>query len=305
MPIIKKEKHGNVTVYHVGKKYTDVEMDKRMNTYIKPADIDLIIDHDADVYTEDGKILLKFRKDVFTPAHIKQFYDNVIKFAKTVSTNRGSTSGSNKKNVYHNPKIMTNILGYFDELSPRQKFLIKQQGAKITLPVRETRFNMDYPEQFKKLLPLIKEIDKEYKRHVPEKYKLQCKKANETPFRIPGTCFTTITTNLNFQTSIHKDKGDLAEGFGNLVVIEDGKYTGAETCFPQYGVGVNVKTGDVLLMDVHQWHGNLPMKKETADAKRLSIVCYLRYNIWEKTKHMTKKQMIAHNKTIKNLRGKK
>jgi hypothetical protein len=55
-------------------------------------------------------------------------------------------------------------------------------------------------------------------------------------------------------------------------------------------------------MDVHQWHGNLPMKKIDKDAIRLSIVCYLRYNIWVKTKGKSKEFMIKHNKTIKNLR---
>jgi hypothetical protein len=300
--LIKKEKKGKVMIYHVGKKFTDDKMDKLMNTYVKEKEIDLIIDHDADVYSDEGKLLLKFRKDVFKKENIKQFYDNVIHFAKNTSANRGSTSGSKKKNIYENPKIMSNILGYFDTLSPRQKYLMKQQGKKLALPVRETRFNMDYPEKFKKLVPLIKEIDVQYEKFVPEKYKLQCRKAYQTPFKIPGTCFTTVTTNLNFQTSIHKDKGDDSEGFGNLVVIEDGKYTGAETCFPQYGIGVDVRTGDVLLMDVHQWHGNLKMNPENKDSKRLSIVCYLRYNIWKNTKNMTKKQMIKHNKTVKNLR---
>jgi len=300
--LIKKEKKGNIMVYHVGKNISNEKMLTLANTYVKSSDIDLIIDHDADVYTEDNKLLLRFRKDVLKDSNIKTFYENVIKFAMKPTANRGSTSGSKTKNVWENPKVMSNILGYFDKFSPKQKFLMKQQGKKIPLTVRETRFNVDYPEKFKKLVPLIKEIDKQYAHLVPDRYKLQCKKSKQTPFKIPGTCFTTITTNVNFQTSLHKDKGDDSEGFGNLAVIEDGKYSGAETCFPQYGVGVDVRAGDILLMDVHQWHGNLKMNPESKDVKRLSIVCYLRYNIWKNTKHMTKKQMIKHNKTVKNLR---
>jgi len=302
MPIIKKEKRGDVVVYHIKKALSDQEIEQRKNTYVKSEDIDFIIDHNADVYTEEGKLLLTFRKNVFTTENVKQFYDNVIDFAKNTSTNRGSTSGSNKKNVYHNPKIMTNILGYFDSLSPKQKYKLKLQGKTVTMPVRETRFNIDYPEKFAKLVPLIREIDQQYKKYVPEKYKMQCRKARQTHFKIPGTCFTTVTTNLNFQTTIHTDKGDDSEGFGNLVVIEDGKYSGGETCFPQYGIGVDVRTGDILLMDVHQAHGNLKMHAETKDTKRLSIVCYLRYNIWKHTKHMTRKQMVKHNKTIRGIR---
>jgi hypothetical protein len=300
--LIKKEKKGKLMVYHVGKNISDEKMNTMANTYVKPSDIDMIIDHDADVYTEDGKLLLKFRKGVLKEANIKEFYNNVIKFAMKTTANRGSTSGSKKKNVWENPKVMSNILGYFDKFSPKQKEIMKKQGKKIPLTVRETRFNTDYPEKFKKMVPLIKEIDQQYLSLVSDRYKNQCRKAKQTPFKIPGTCFTTVTTNVNFQTTLHKDKGDDADGFGNLAVIEDGKYSGAETCFPQYGVGVDVRAGDILLMDVHQWHGNLKMNPESKDVKRLSIVCYLRTQIWHKTKHMTKKQMVKHNKTVKNLR---
>ena len=199
---------------------------------------------------------------------------------------------------------MTNIMGYFDTLAPSQKLLLKRQGKKISVTTRETRFNMDYPEKFKKMLPLIKEIDKYYEEYVPENYKKQRKKANQTPFRIPNTAFTTITINVNFQTTVHTDKGDDAEGFGNLAVIERGKYKGGETCLPQYGIGVDVRTQDILYMDVHEAHGNLPLILETPDAQRLSIVCYLRHNIWKQTQGKTKKFMLNHNKTLKNLRKK-
>ena len=161
---------------------------------------------------------------------------------------------------------------------------------------------MDNPILYLHTLPLIKQIDSLYKLYIPNKYKLQIKKANQTNFRIPQTSFTTITTNVNYRTSIHKDKGDDVEGFGNLTVINKGKYSGAETCFPQYGIGVDVKNGDILFMNVHEWHGNLPMKMIDKDAIRLSIVCYLRHNIWLNTKGVSKQDMEKHNNIIRNLR---
>jgi hypothetical protein len=228
----------------------------------------------------------------------------VIKFALNKTSNRGSTSGSKKKNIYDNPKIMSNIIGYFDKLAPIHKFKCREKGIKLPkITVRETRFLQDYPDKFKKLLPLIKEIDNLYKHYLPENYEKQKRKANQTPFHIDNTSFTTITTNVNYQTTIHKDKGDDIEGFGNLIVIEKGNYEGGETCFPQYGIGVNVRTNDILFMDVHQAHGNLPVKLENKDTKRLSIVCYLRKSIWEQTKGKTKKFMIAHNKTMKKIKN--
>lgn len=300
--IISKEKKNGVTIYYLDKDITDEKMEKLKNTYVKRSQINLIIDDDADVYNADGsKLLLRFRKNKLPMTKINAFYDNVIKFAVGKTHNRGSTSGSTKKNVRENPNIMTNILGYIDGFSPNQKKTITVKNIKKLLNVRETRFTMTYPEKFKKIIPLIQEIDKYYKKYIPKCYALQRKKANQTPFKITNTAFTTITTNVNFQTTIHRDKGDDSEGFGNLVVIEKGKYTGGETCLPQYGVGVNVRTGDILFMNVHEWHGNLPIKLEEPDAKRLSIVCYLRTNLWNKTKHMTKKDMISHNRRVKFL----
>ena len=68
--LIKKEKKRNIMVYHIGKNISDEKMNSLANTYVKQSDIDFIIDHDADVYTEDGKLLLKFRKDILKDANV-------------------------------------------------------------------------------------------------------------------------------------------------------------------------------------------------------------------------------------------
>ena len=307
--IIKKEKKNGIDILYVKKDKTDTEMDKLKNKYVTPSMIYDIIKKNTDVYDHDSnKLLLKFRKSKLLKKDVDEFYDNVIEFAKkSYSTNRGSASGSEKKNIKDNPKVFSNIIGYMDSFSPKQKYLARLKNQSLKYNARECRFNVDYPEKYKKLIPLVQKIDSEYKTLVPDYYRNQIKKANQTHFRIPKTAFTTITTNVNFQTSIHKDKGDDEEGFGNLTVLEHGSYTGSETCFPQYGIGVDVRSGDVLFMDVHQWHGNLPIKTENKDVIRLSIVCYLRYNVWKNTKNITKKQMIKHNKTVKNIKdcGKK
>lgn len=304
--IIKKEKKGNIMVYTVKKDYDDIKIPKILNKKLNGNDIKTIINEDADIYTDNGKLLLRFRKNILNKNNVDEFYKNIISFATNKTSNRGSASGSKKKNVYNNPKIMSNIIGYFDKLSPQHKFKFKQMNKSLPkITVRETRFLSEHPDKFKKLIPLIKEIDKYYEHYIPENYQKQKKKANQTPFHIAGTSFTTITTNVNYQTTVHTDKGDDSEGFGNLVVIEEGNYKGGETCFPQYGIGIDVRTGDLLFMDVHQPHGNLPIELVSKDAKRLSVVCYLRKSIWEQTKGKTKKFMEKHNRTMKNLKNKK
>jgi hypothetical protein len=305
MPVVKTEKNGSVTVYTVDKRMDDAHADNLGNKYVTPSMIDFIIRDDADVYTTEGKLLLRFRKGELSKNNAEQFYENVIDFAETPTSNRGSTSGSKSKNLYDNPKIMSNIIGFFDRFPPNYKISFKKAGVKAPLEVRECRFNRDFPEKFEKLIPLVKEINTLYKKYTPERFEFQNKKAKRTFFKVADTSFTTITTNVNFRTSIHKDRGDDIEGFGNLAVIEKGKYEGAETCFPQYGIGVDVRTSDIIFMDVHEWHGNLPMKPIDKDAKRLSIVCYLRYKLWFRTQNKPRRFFVRHNKTIRRLTKKK
>ena len=280
--IIKKETINEIPVYHVSKNYDDSIMTSKMDTYIEKSDIKDLIEDDADVYTEDGKLLLRFRKKVIPQDKTELFYDNVIDFTRQVL---GSDT----------PKAVPHIFGYFDIWQPSQKAI----SVKPIIEVRECQFNRDYPDKYKNTMPLINEIDKWYKKLMPANYKAQRKKANQTYFKIPGTSFTTIATNINFQTTIHRDKKDDANGFVNLEVIERGKYTGGETCFPQYGIGVNVRSGDVLFMDVQQPHGNLPINKKTEEAVRLSIICYLRNNIWLRTKNKTRRMFDKRNATLK------
>jgi hypothetical protein len=276
-------------------------MKNNMNKNV--SNIEIILNNDADVYTDEGKLLFKFRKNVITKPNQNKFFDNIIQFVQNnKSSNRGSATGSHCKNVFKNPKVMSAILGYFDNWSPTQKIVFKQKGFVPTLDVRECRFNMDYPDKYKETIPLIQEINQLYEHLTPDEYVKQNQKANETYFRIPNTCFTTITVNVNYQTSVHIDKGDDEEGFGNLVVIEKGNYTGGETCFPQYGIGVNVRSGDILFMDVHQPHGNLPIVRIDEDAKRMSIVCYLRKNVWLRTRDKTNNVLEHHRIAMKNLR---
>ena len=41
------------------------------------------------------------------------------------------------------------------------------------------------------------------------------------------------------------------------------------TCFPQFGIGVDVRTNDYLAMDVHEWHCNTEFKAVNKKAKKI------------------------------------
>lgn len=279
------EKQG-IKVYTVEKDLTDEALEKLLGKRLTMRHVKHIIDHDADVYTSDGRLLLRFRKNVLPQRNVETAYDNLIDFARNRTTTRGTTSGTPKgeRNPGTNLPIMSNIIGYFDKWTIGQKHIFKTLGIRPPFDVRVSSFTTKYPDRWQNVIPLIQDIDRMYKRLAPSHHRKQMALANETAYRVPSTCFTTITTNVNLQTACHTDSGDFREGFGNLVVIEKGKYKGGYTVFPQYSVGVDVRTGDFLAMDVHQVHGNIKMTPVTKDATRLSLVSYLREDVHRKSK---------------------
>ena len=237
------------------------------------------------------------------PKHVGKITktDSFRVFYKTKS---GHVSKDNISNI-----AQSNIAGYYDrpdrnnyniKYNTKTKTQTKTQTnlklSKIKVPMcRTTQFTKKYVEKWNKTIPLIKEADKLFKLLVPDRHKIQLEIANKTPeFQIDGTAYSTITLNYNWRTATHCDSGDLDEGFGNLIVLEkskslykdcknsknskyskdskDNEFKGGYLGFPRWGICVDVRQGDFLAMDVHEFHSNTPIIGDG----RLSIVCYLR-----------------------------
>lgn len=269
----------------VKKLMSDEKVKSMLGKKLKTGYFKKVIKRDTDVYDEDGNIILRFRKKVLSKKNVNLAFDNLIKFAHKTSQIRGTAGGVKDKKqaklISNNKSVMSNIIGYFDTFSPSQKLVFKNAGIPIP-KCRETYFTGKEIEKWKNVVPLIKEIDKQYKLLFPKEHRRQRARARKTPFVIGKTAFSTITTNLNWQTRVHTDKGDFDKGFGNLVVIEKGDFTGGYTGFPQYGIAVDVRTGDFLGMNVHLEHANEPIKGKKGKFFRLSLVSYLRNKIAEK-----------------------
>ena len=173
------------------------------------------------------------------------------------------------------------------------------------LPCRLTHFTRTNFEKYNDGLSFIQKIDQLFKRLIPDAHERQNERANLKPhLKIPKTCFSTVTINRNFRTAMHRDAGDFKGGFGNLTVIERGKYHGGYTIFPQFGIAIDLRNNDFVAMDVHQWHCNTPLYETEEDKlfneslepafkdnpevgtvgiyekyTRISFVCYLREKI--------------------------
>jgi hypothetical protein len=133
-------------------------------------------------------------------------------------------------------------------------------------------------ENWLRVLPFIHAVDQVFQTEAPDRYAAQKSACAQTPqeFVIPGTCFTTATINLNFRTAVHRDAGDLAEGLGVMSVLDAGTYDGCFLCFPKWRVAVDMRCQDVLLADVHEWHGNTPFVGVEGEYERVSTVLYFR-----------------------------
>lgn len=120
-----------------------------------------------------------------------------------------------------------------------------------------------------------------FQRECPNRYAAQMAAVKRTPkdFIIDGTAFTTITVNRNWQTAVHRDEGDLQAGFGVMSVIRAGTYDGCYLVFPKYEIAVDMRSRDVLLADVHEYHGNTTIIGTKGAYDRISTVLYYRSNM--------------------------
>ena len=237
----------------------------------------------VDIYTDEGELLLKYRHNVIPKKNVELAYDNIISHARKLTSTRGMFGGPKSKSK--NTKVATNIVGYFDTLSMKQKQILREANMKLP-KCRPTAFNIDNPKEWEKFVPFIQDINNQYKKLFPKEYEIQKKDIKNNKYIINNTIYSTITTNLNVHGAVHTDKGDYSKGFGNLVVIDKGNYKGGFTGFPQYGVAVDVRSGDFVGMDVHKHHGNEPIIcKKGVECERLSFVSYLREGIIKNCKN--------------------
>lgn len=330
---------------------TDEQMLETEGEYFNIRNDTIVLKESADVYKPDGSLLAKFRKGVLDIESMKRAFPHLLKESQKKMANRGPAAGiintdklpnyvgalykPTKFRTYYISKTTglpikrqisnlsnSSVIGYFDKVDTNTLKRARNMG--IQLPqCRSTSYTREKVEKWSDCVPFFQEINKQFKTVVPDRFKTQKEMADKTEFHIKDTAFSTVTINYNWRTALHKDAGDLEEGFGNLTVIENGKYDGGFLYYPQYNVAIDVRCGDFLAMDVHEWHCNTPLESfnETERANvlkgggsgnlvnpeadpnkpiRLSIVCYLRKDM-EKCKGVSLEKTEHFYNNLKNL----
>ena len=305
------------------------EVEALKGEFVDEAHYELIITEDTDVYkpraedllsmfgaedTPEERLLISFRKGVID-YELAERTAYILSSAASKSDNRGLAGGpvdirklrATAKNAgrlvpvgttrvgYELPdgtisavaaanRVRSGIAGNFDA-SPRHKFC------------RQTTWTKNNQPKLLESVPFLEAASRCFKAQAPVRWQRQKDFLVDNGIESGGwvlgdTVFTTVTVNRNFRTACHQDAGDFPGGYGNLMVFEGKPYRGGYTGFPQFKIAVDVRSGDFLAMDVHEWHCNTEMSPveeppegeewddlENVGYDRMSFVCYTRYGM--------------------------
>jgi hypothetical protein len=252
------------------------------------ADVALLLENDADVYKPDGTPLVSLRRNAIPTEMCEAAYPALHEMRNYGSDNRGKYAGYERSQARFgdgvlskqsrtrdaNGKIMvvpSAIVGYFD-----------RQGGRFPF-CRQTAFVGKEPAKWKSVMPMVHHVAGEMQRAFPARYAKQQAEANRThkAFVIGTTPFTTLTVNNNVVGTIHQDKGDFKDGIGCISVVRRGEYEGAWLTFPEFSCGVDLRDGDLLFFNSHDWHGVTAFKNAKEGFQRISVVYYFRARMTE------------------------
>ncbi len=247
----------------------------------------VVKNEDTTILTPSGDVHAVFLKGAIPKGTYEMAYPFLLNAAASpvIGGFRGTAAGTGTQPSYKKDGTLSKM-----RRVPKEERLM---GAKDGLlgyldennfsPCRLTAYTRNHWEQFgSTVLPYIQAVDNLFQTHMPERHAAQLSVASTTPgYAIEGTAFSTVTVNLNFATACHRDSGDLAEGAGVITCFTSGEFTGGTLVFPKWNLGFNLSTGDVLLCNVHELHGNLPLAGEMGKYQRLSCVFYYREKLQE------------------------
>ncbi len=281
--------------------------------YYDESHYDEVIRHSSIGYKEDGQILFVFVKKAIEGEYIEAIKTN----AKSKTKNRGTAAGVADVSRFPkdavalckkdgtpltNPRLVSvqykradgsicgrcqsnavrcGCAGYFDSVGG--------------LPCRKVGWSTNNPAKHDKCVRLCEEIAEAHKMNEPKSYMFQKTTAELSPdFTMGESPYSTLTLNYDFRTACHKDKGDLENSLSTLTIFEEipNNYEGCYLGLPEYKICFDVRNGDTLIFDAHEYHANTEMKVLTDKLPiddltgnpfggRISVVAYLRNRMSE------------------------
>ena len=264
----------------------------------------------------NGKTLFRFIKGAIPKENRKKYKDIIKPIAKAKTKNRGQatgpcqvekfpknavalcnrkgevyTDGKDRYSVHYKDKegkiigrcqsniVRSGVAGYFD--------------AVAGMPCRQVGWSRDNLEKHDILSELARDIESNHKNYEEESYLYHKEQANLNPsYLFTDSIYSTMTLNYDFRTANHTDYGDLDNGLSTLTIFEEleDNYTGLYLGLPEYKIAFDLRDGDTLIFNAHEFHANtegepltdkLPIDDLTGKnfCGRMSVVCYLRDKI--------------------------
>tara|TARA_R110002110_G_scaffold115166_5_gene285538 strand:+ start:1645 stop:2601 length:957 start_codon:yes stop_codon:yes gene_type:complete len=255
--------------------YCDEDLETMKGQHLDDGWIHHMFDEDCDIFSSSGEFILSFRKKRIDTLLRDVGFDNYKKLVAS-SRGRGASAGPIVEDAgyWKNHKLLIKANGYTTgyingETGVQSKMAVNNSVFSVVagyfdamntmgknLPCRMTSHTQSNFKNYEEGLPFIQEIAKYYEEIRPDEFNIQNERAKiSKDFTIPETPFSTITINRNFRTALHKDSGDFG-GVACLSVLEEGQYNGGIFMIPRFGIGINMRHGDLLIADVHQFHCN-------------------------------------------------
>ena len=262
---------------------------------------------------QDGSTLFRFVKGAIPEESRTQYKDIIRPLAKRKTKNRGQASGPvdlkyfpkkavalcNAKGVEHTDgkdrysvyykessgkvvnrcqsnQVRCGVAGFFDKIAG--------------MPCRKVGWSRDNIEKHETLSALARHIEATHKTYETDSYHYHKENADKSPtYLFTDSIYSTMTLNYDFRTASHKDSGDLVGGLSTLTIFEDipNNYEGFYLGLPEYKIAFDLRDGDTLLFNAHEFHANTEFKVLSENLKvdeltnnhfagRMSVVCYLR-----------------------------
>lgn len=264
----------------------DAIKEQVLGRVLGPADYDVLLTGPTRVRRPDGQPLC-----IYLPGAIaghagdEDTYEVLHSLRTLITKNRGAASGTKRVGAVdgrtkrnYARETASAVIGAVDPLGQSRY-------------CRLTAWTGRHLPEWTRLQPLLQTIAGHLQEHVPDRFAAQMAEAARTDpaWVVPGTPFSTITVNNTYPTGVHKDKGDLDTGFSTIGVLRRGQFTGGQLVFPAWRVAVDLHDGDLILMDAHEWHGNVVITCacgaeacgvcDTCGAERISVVSYFRTKV--------------------------
>jgi Oxygenase domain of the 2OGFeDO superfamily len=264
---------------------SDAEVEALRNTHANRAHYEYLVEEDALIIGPDG-VIARLVTNCLDPNMVRE----AAKHFRTVhgdGTNRGSIAG--KDSMMYGERVDGSLsftkgvpLSIVKKMRERNEFtdflgwMDKSKHGDRFTECRETAWSLESPEVLEAARPFVREVERIYREELPDHWQQQREFVDRTSpdFKFNDSVFSTVTVNRNKRTTYHYDKDDFCGGMGNLVVL-DSDGSGA-LVMPRYRLAFLPRPTDVLLMNVHEMHGNAIFTGE-----RLTTVLYARARIDE------------------------